>query len=215
MKLTKKIVSLAAVLALSCTFAVSAVTLDTSSELDIALDSETGVYTVDVPASGVAETDQYTVLVYKIGDNSIDTAETDTFAAPSSSTITYIDQDSFSTISADDAYTIAFSLGAVDGDGTYTVIVGGTGVATAAVGYFEIGGTDEPEYTLGDVDGNGVINATDAGWVLKKYADSTTVLPCGVDAAADVVGNGTINATDAGWVLKKYADSTTVFPAEQ
>ena len=208
MKLTKKIVSLAAVLALSCTFAVSAVTLDTSSELDIALDSETGVYTVDVPASGVAETDQYTVLVYKIGDNSIDTAETDTFAAPSSSTITYIDQDSFSAISADDAYTIAFSLGAVDGDGTYTVIVGGTGVATAAVGYFEIG-EDAPQYTLADCDGFEGITIGDAEAIINYLIGAGTLEGNNL-LAADCDGFEGITIGDAETIINYLIGAGTI-----
>ena len=36
---------------------------------------------------------------------------------------------------------------------------------------------DEPEYTYGDVDNNGLINATDASWVLTKYGIPTTVFP--------------------------------------
>ena len=73
---------------------------------------------------------------------------------------------------------------------------------------------DEPEYTYGDVDNNGLINATDASWVLTKYGIPTTVFPCGEDDAGDVDANGLINATDASWILTKYGIPTTVFPAE-
>ena len=116
--------------------------------------------------------------------------------------------------------------------GTVTILMGGdnmpetTPIATVATLTFatvdDEGGEDPnpdpdvpevPEYTLGDVDGNGTINATDAGWVLSKYTNSSTVLPGG-DLSADVDGNDTINATDAGWILSKYTNSSTVFPAE-
>ncbi len=122
---------------------------------------------------------------------------------------------------ADAEYTYAFAGWYVEGDAEQTVVDLADAKATANVTYVaKFTATaipsepEEPEYTLGDVDNNGTINATDAGWALSKYGDSSTVLPGG-DASADVDGNGTINATDAGWILTKYGDSNTVFPAEE
>ena len=203
MKLTKKIVSLAAVLALSCTFAVSAAEVAINGDIVEA----DGAYSVNL-TTDAAETDQYTVLVYKISDEGIaDEIATATIPAPSNENITYINQDTFSTIklSGSDAYSIAFALGAnVKGDGTYKVMVGGTGIATAAVGYFEVGaGSDDVLY--GDVDGSGEVDAIDAAWILTKAADSSTVLDN--EAAADVDASGEIDAIDAAWILTKSSDS--------
>lgn len=205
MKLTKKIVSLAAVLALSCTFAVSAaeLTMGNIAEAD-------GAYSVGITATGVAETDQYTVLVYKISDEGIaDEIASATIPAPSNANITYINQDAFATIKADDAYTIAFALGAnVKGDGTYKVMVGGTGVATAAVGYFEIG-EDAPTYKIGDANGDGVISITDAAHIANyllgaaaidgKYVAEVTSVTGGL-VVGDANSDGAISITDAAHV---------------
>jgi len=100
-------------------------------------------------------------------------------------------------------------------DVTLTVLVGGDKISRTELGTITYTAeASDPEFTYGDVDDNGTINATDASWVLSKFANSSTELPCGVDKAADVDGNGTINATDASWVLSKFANSSTVFPAE-
>ena len=103
---------------------------------------------------------------------------------------------------------------------TYYVRVGGA--ATIETASFDVETTavlpgaepEAPAYTYGDVDNNGTINATDAGWVLSKYANSSLELQV-PDEYADVDANDTINATDAGWVLSKYANSSLVFPAEE
>ncbi len=100
-----------------------------------------------------------------------------------------------------DEYSIAVKIGGSNG-----------GVATYLITYNEE--TGELEFTYGDVDGNGTINASDASWVLTKFANSTTIFPCEYDAAGDVDGNGTINASDASWILTKFANSSTVFPVE-
>lgn len=190
MKLTKKIVSLASVLALSCTFAVSAAEVAINGDIAEA----DGAYSVNLTTTA-AETDQYTVLVYKISDEGIaDEIATATIPAPSSSNITYINQDAFSTIKADDAYTIAFALGAnVAGDGTYKVMVGGTGIATAAVGYFEVG-EDAPAYKLGDANADGIVNISDATAIVEAILAGSPLTYGG----ADVNEDGTIgNISDA------------------
>lgn len=199
MKLTKRLVSLATAMALSCTFAASAATLGIDG--DIA--EVNGAYNVNLTADGVAETAQYTILVYKISDEGIaDEIATATIPAPSNTNITYINQDAFSTIKLTDseAYTIAFALGAnVNGDGTYKVLVGGTDVATAAVGYFEIG-EDAPTLKYGDVDGDGSITTEDAIIILKvaggAAADYEPV------SLGDVDDDGDTTTEDAILVLK-------------
>ncbi len=204
MKLTKKIVSLASALALSCTFAVSAAEVAITGDI-VEVD---GAYSVNLTTTA-AETDQYTVLVYKVSEEGImDEIASATLPAPSSSNITYINQDTFATLKAGDAYTIAFALGAnVEGDGTYKVMVGGTGVATAAVGYFEIG-EDAPAIIYGDVTGDGEITTDDALEILKVALGSAMGFEL---AAGDVDANGEITTDDALNTLKvALGDSTIV-----
>lgn len=62
----------------------------------------------------------------------------------------------------------------------------------------EIKKQDEPEVKLGDVDGNGLVNALDAAEILKKVVAGESI-----DAkVGDVDGNGTVNALDAAQILK-------------
>lgn len=206
MKLTKKIVSLASVLALSCTFAVSAaeVTMGDIAEAD-------GAYSVGLTATGVAETDQYTVLVYKVSDEGImDEIASAELPVPSNTNITYINQDAFSTIklSGSDAYSIAFALGAnVNGEGTYKVLVGGTGVAIAAEGYFEVGGESD-DIIYGDVDGDGEITTEDA-LIILQVAGGATVEGYQL-VVGDVDCDSDTTTEDALLVLKVAGGDTTV-----
>ena len=171
MKLTKKIVYLVSVLALSCTFAVSAaeVSITEITEAD-------GTYSVALSTTDVASTDQYTVLVYRTGENGIlsddgTLVEGATTVAASSSNITYINQDDFSTLTDS---TIEFELGPVSSDGVYAVSVGGTDVSTAAVSYFEIGeaAADEPTVTYVTNNPTGVTCFT----ANETFADGTATI---------------------------------------
>lgn len=62
---------------------------------------------------------------------------------------------------------------------------------------------------LGDVDGNGKVNAGDATAMLQAYANVSTGKGIGLSpaeaAAADVDGNGKINSVDASHALSYYA----------
>lgn len=205
MKLTKKIVSLAAVLALSCTFAVSAATFNSTTA---AVEAKTDGYSVTVPVTAAEANDQYTILVYRIGDNGVFDLVTGAAinaesgavqAAPSNSTITYINQDSFGTITPDVAYTLAFALGAnVNSNGQYKVLVGGTGVTTAAVGYFEVGAA-APTYKYGDVIADGEITIDDALEILKVALGGDMTFE---KAVGDVIADGEITIDDALNTLK-------------
>ena len=88
-----------------------------------------------------------------------------------------------------------------DGHLTYTVkgvVVGDTDLDLTAM-------TEKPFSTItllcGDIDGNGFINSTDLGIILKgqNYGKSTATAG---DKAADLDGNGFINSTDLGIVLQ-------------
>lgn len=69
--------------------------------------------------------------------------------------------------------------------------------------------TTEPETSLGDVDVNGVVDASDAGDLLVAAAAIGAGNDSGLDAAqtanADVDGNGVLDATDAAWILRYAA----------
>lgn len=104
-------------------------------------------------------------------------------------------------------------------DGTYTDMN-----ATYADGYLTFTTDHFSEYvvttgdpadvpqtgTLGDVDGNGSVNAADAVMVLRSDAGLTT-LTAEQMAAADINGDGTVNASDAVQILRFDAGLITQF----
>mgnify|MGYP002752387928 FL=1 len=106
----------------------------------------------------------------------------------------------------------SFSFDAVAA-GTYDLVVTKPGHLSYTVKNVEVGGTDLDLTTLtgkaystitllcGDIDGNGFINSTDLGIILKgqNYGKSTATAG---DKAADLDGNGFINSTDLGIVLQ-------------
>ena len=67
----------------------------------------------------------------------------------------------------------------------------------------------EPKYILGDVDGNGAINAVDASIVLQYYANTSIKKDGGLTkeqvTAADVNKDGKADAVDASIILSYYA----------
>ena len=106
----------------------------------------------------------------------------------------------------------SFSFPAV-AKGTYDLVVTKPGHLTYTVKNVKVGDTDLDltkhsnaairNITLlcGDIDGNGFINSTDLGIILKgqNYGKSTATAG---DKAADLDGNGFINSTDLGIVLQ-------------
>jgi hypothetical protein len=68
-------------------------------------------------------------------------------------------------------------------------------------------------YALGDPTGDGMINASDASFVLAEYAKmstgGTSTLTDAERSAADVNANGTIDASDASAILAYYAHVST------
>lgn len=69
------------------------------------------------------------------------------------------------------------------------------------------------DYTLGDVNGDGEIDSTDAVLVLKHTAGTLNNAEF-ITAAADVSGDGAADSTDAVLILKYTAGTITKFPAE-
>ena len=68
-------------------------------------------------------------------------------------------------------------------------------------------------YALGDVDGNKIINAVDASYVLEDYARTSTGKSSNFNdaqkKAADVNNDKNINAVDASYILSYYAYAST------
>lgn len=70
-----------------------------------------------------------------------------------------------------------------------------------------------PDVVYGDADGDGVIDSTDATFVLQHYAN---VRPLDGDfcEAVDVNGDSAVDSSDATFILQFYADVITSFPIE-
>ena len=70
------------------------------------------------------------------------------------------------------------------------------------------------EGVIGDVDGNGKVEATDALEVLKAVVGKVTLTDEQL-VLADTDGNGEADATDALNILKKVVGKIDKFPVEQ
>ena len=92
--------------------------------------------------------------------------------------------------------------------GTYNVYVSTDSVNLKKVASLEYG--TEPEYTLGDVDGEDGITTTDALLVLQHVAEKETLTGSNF-SAADVDKNGKIDTTDAILILQYVAEKIKSF----
>lgn len=156
----------------------------------------TGAVQFDLTATqGLTNGSQYLVLMLKdAGENPVPTAEN----------IYYINQKAaadgklaFTNAGGDSVYPMDLV------NGTYSIYIVGEGKnfnATKADASF----TYEAGYTLGDVDGNGRIQALDALCVLKHVANVEMLNATG-KLAADVDNNGKIQALDALTILQFVA----------
>lgn len=86
------------------------------------------------------------------------------------------------------------------------------GIASEASGIELVKGA-APEYTLGDVDGNGDINSSDASAALRAYSEISTKGECSLTEtqwlAADVDKNNDVNSLDASTILRYYSYVST------
>ena len=91
--------------------------------------------------------------------------------------------------------------------------VTGTSTATTTAPVTTTTTAPKTKYDLGDISGDGEVNAVDASMVLTYYAIASTTKDAAVKpeelAAGDVDGNGTLNATDASFILSYYAYAQT------
>ena len=88
--------------------------------------------------------------------------------------------------------------------GTYNIYISTTDEALKKVASFKYG--EKPEYTLGDVNGDGKVTAYDASLILQHTANLVDLT--GV-AAADVNKDGKITAYDASMILQYTAGLVT------
>lgn len=210
-KLLRTLLLAAALTALLCVSALAAdstvsitdqtgATLMPKTAAGDTITAENGKYTnavqFDLTATqGLTSGSQYLVLMLKdAGENPVPTAEN----------IYYINQKAaadgklaFTNAGGDSVYPMDLV------NGTYSIYIVGDGKsfdATKADASF----TYDAGYTLGDVDGNGRIQALDALCVLKHVANVEMLNATG-KLAADVDNNGKIQALDALTILQFVA----------
>ena len=127
-------------------------------------------------------TGEYSLVLLIAGDS----------AVPTEGNIQYIDQTSV------EAGKVTFTLKPKAlTEGTYTVYISTTDKALDKVASFKYG--EKPEYTLGDVNGDGKVSAYDASMILQHTVGLIDL--AGV-AAADVNKDGKISAYDASMILQ-------------
>lgn len=137
-------------------------------------------YTFELNCTGL--TGEYSLVLLLAGDS----------AVPTEGNIQYIDQTSVK------AGKVTFTLKPKALKvGTYNVYISTTDKALKKVASFKYG--EKPEYTLGDVNGDGKVSAYDASMILQHTVGLIDL--AGV-AAADVNKDGKISAYDASMILQ-------------
>ena len=127
-------------------------------------------------------TGEYSLVLLLEGDSPV----------PTDGNIQYIDQTSV------EAGKVTFTLKPKAlTEGTYNVYISTTDKALKKVASFKYG--EKPEYTLGDVNGDGKVSAYDASMILQHTVGLIDL--AGV-AAADVNKDGKISAYDASMILQ-------------
>lgn len=95
-------------------------------------------------------------------------------------------------------------------EGTYNVYISTTDKALKKVASFKYG--EKPEYTLGDVNNDGSIDAADALLVLQHaVGQEGRILTGTYFSAADINKDSVVDAVDALLILKRAAGLTTDF----
>lgn len=150
----------------------------------VGVESDGGFYkdadTFELNCTGL--TGEYSLVLLLAGDS----------AVPTEGNIQYIDQTSVK------AGKVTFTLKPKALKvGTYNVYISTTDKALKKVASFKYG--EKPEYTLGDVNGDGKVSAYDASMILQHTVGLIDL--AGV-AAADVNKDGKISAYDASMILQ-------------
>lgn len=198
-KTLKKVFLTCAVIgALSAAMSVSA--MAAISDASVSSSYADGAASVTYSGKATAN-EQVTALVIKAD------AITETDTEISADEILYIDQ---MQADSEGAFSFVMPLGSQT-EGTQVTVMGGgesveaDGITKQTVTLDDGGDDPDPEYTLGDVNDDTLIDVTDAAYVL--YFDAGTRTPTDVEKlAADVTGDTIIDVTDAAWIL--YVDAT-------
>ena len=140
--------------------------------------------------------EQYAVFLLK--DNTV----------PTENSVKYIDQTEGSSVK----FTVyPYDLGET---GRYGLYVSSTNMGYTKVASFSVTSSwEEAPYTLGDVDMDGIITASDASMVLQHVAKQITLTDTQL-AAAKVSGGDMLTAADASLILQYVAKVITKFPVE-
>lgn len=140
--------------------------------------------------------EQYAVFLLK--DNTV----------PTQSSIKYIDQSSGTSIK------FRVYPNNLSDPGDYKLYISSTSAGYKQVASFSVTSSwEEAPYTLGDVDMDGIITASDASMVLQHVAKQITLTDTQL-AAAKVSGGDMLTAADASLILQYVAKVITKFPVE-
>ena len=150
-----------------------------------------GADTFELNCTGL--TGEYSLVLLLAGDSKV----------PTSSNIQYIDQLTVTNGTA--KITLKPKALTV---GTYHIYVSTSDKALEEIASFAYG--EEPEYTLGDVNGDGKFTSADALWALQGAVEAR-VLTGKQFMAADVDGNGKLTSKDALKILQYAIGKITTF----
>ncbi len=152
-----------------------------------------GADTFELNCTGL--TGEYSLVLLLAGDSKV----------PTEGNIQYIDQTSV------ESGKVAFTLKPKAlTEGTYNVYISTTDKALKKVASFKYG--EKPEYTLGDVNNDGSIDAADALLVLQHaVGQEGRILTGTYFSAADINKDSVVDAVDALLILKRAAGLTTDF----
>lgn len=150
-----------------------------------------GADTFELNCTGL--TGEYSLVLLLAGDSKV----------PTSSNIQYIDQLTVTNGTA--KFTLKPKALTV---GTYLIYVSTSDKALEEIASFAYG--EEPEYTLGDVNGDGKFTSADALWALQGAVEAR-VLTGKQFMAADVDGNGKLTSKDALKILQYAIGKITTF----
>ena len=189
----KFFVTCAAVSAVSVCAAASAMAAD-FTQAPAYSDDDTNTVTIAVPAD-IDASKQATVLVVP-KDKVNEVTDED---------ILYINQG----LTSDNGMTILKLKGTSKlEDGTYTVKFGGyvNDTFTLYSGDFTVGDV-EPEYTVGDINSDNYINASDAALVIMEYVTPGTLTEI-QKLAADINTDTYVNASDAAGIIAYFVNGS-------
>lgn len=152
-----------------------------------------GADTFELNCTGL--TGEYSLVLLLAGDSKV----------PTEGNIQYIDQMSV------EGGKVTFTLKPKAlTEGTYNVYISTTDKALKKVASFKYG--EKPEYTLGDVNNDGSIDAADALLVLQHaVGQEGRILTGTYFSAADINKDSVVDAVDALLILKRAAGLTTDF----